>query len=215
MENSAMVALAAPGGAGPEQASGICVANLDAGLRLLEANDEFIQKLGRSADDVYGQSGGEVLHSSVKQVILRHLDLLAEGRRLYFHSHFVGIRAKARRLSGGMTGLAVRGDDGSVSTIVVLVRPDGGVEPMRALSRKRKPLSELDARVLEGVAAGHSTVQLAAKLYLSRQGVEYHVGTMLRRFQCANRSALVAKAYAQGTLAMGQWPPKVTPESIR
>jgi len=54
--------------------------------------------------------------------------------------------------------------------IVLLVRPDNGVEPLWTSAHKRRPLSELDALVLEGVAAGSSTVQLAAKLYLSRQG---------------------------------------------
>jgi len=38
---------------------------------------------------------------------------------------------------------------------------------------------------------------------------------MLRRFKCSNRSALVAKAYTQGILTMGQWPPKVTAEFVR
>jgi DNA-binding CsgD family transcriptional regulator len=198
-----------------EDMSGICVANLDTELRLLEANDEFIDKLGRSVTDVYGQPFSKVVHPSVKQVILEQLDLLAEGQQLCFNTRFVGVKTAARRLCGGMTGLAVRGDDGTVTTIVILVRPDSGVEPMPALSRKRTPLSALDARVLEGVAAGSSTVQLATKLYLSRQGVDYHVGAMLRRFKCANRSALVAKAYAQGILAHGVWPPKVTTESIR
>jgi DNA-binding CsgD family transcriptional regulator len=198
-----------------EDMSGICVANLDTELRLLEANDVFIDKLGRSVTDVYGQPFSKVVHSSVKQVILQHLDLLAEGQQLSFNTRFVGVKTASRRLSGGMTGLAVRGDDGTVTTIVILVRPDDGVEPMPALSRKRRPLSVLDARVLEGVAAGSSTVQLATKLYLSRQGVDYHVGAMLRRFKCANRSALVAKAYAEGILAQGVWPPKVTVESIR
>jgi DNA-binding CsgD family transcriptional regulator len=200
-----------------EDLSGICVANLDADLRVLEANDEFIQELGKSATEVYGRHFGGVVHSSVKQVILQHLGRLADGRGRCFNARFVGVRSASKRLSGGMTGLAVRGDDGTVTTIVILVRPDNGVELMRALSHKHKhkPLSELDALVLEGVAAGSSTVQLAAKLYLSRQGVEYHVGAMLRRFKCSNRSALVAKAYAQGILTLGQWPPKVTADFIR
>jgi len=58
-------------------------------------------------------------------------------------------------------------------------------------------------------------VQLASKLYLSRQGVEYHVGAMLRKFKSPNRSALVSKAYSQGILSIGHWPPKVIPQYIR
>lgn len=195
--------------------SDVCVANLDANLRLLEANDDFLNKLGRSASEVYGQSFGEFIHSSARDVIMAHLGRLADGSRLRFNARFVGVRWASTRFSGRMTGLAVRGDDGKVATIVLLVSPDLGVEPLWYSARKRRPLSELDALVLEGVAAGSSTVQLAAKLYLSRQGVEYHVGAMLRRFKCSNRSALVAKAYTQGILTMGQWPPKVTAEYVR
>jgi DNA-binding CsgD family transcriptional regulator len=195
--------------------SDVCVANLDANLRLLEANDDFLNRLGRSASEVYGQQFGDFIHSSVRDVIMGHLGRLADGSRLRFNARFVGVRWSSTRFSGRMTGLAVRGDDGKVATIVLLINPDLGVEPLWSSAKKRRPLSELDALVLEGVAAGSSTVQLAARLYLSRQGVEYHVGAMLRRFKCANRSALVAKAYTQGILTMGQWPPKVTAEYVR
>jgi len=75
-------------------------------------------------------------------------------------------------------------------------------------------LSEMDARILEGVAAGVSTGQLAAQLYLSRQGVEYHISSMLRRFAVPNRTALACKAYATGVLAEGSWPPRVAPDRV-
>jgi len=195
--------------------SDVCVANLDASLRLLEANDDFLHKLGRSATEVYGQHFGDFIHPSVKRVILRHLGRLACGARLGFSAHFVGAWERTARFSGGMAGLAVRGEDGKVGTIVLLVRPDDRVEPPWPSASERRPLSELDALVLEGIAAGSSAVQLAAKLYLSRQGVEYHVAAMLRRFKCSNRSALVAKAYTQGILTVGQWPPKVPAEYVR
>jgi DNA-binding CsgD family transcriptional regulator len=193
----------------------VCVANLDANLRLLEANDDFLNKLGRSAGEVHGELFADFIHPRVRQGVLQHLSGLADGTSLRFNARFVGVRWATTRFSGRMTGLAVRGDDGKITTIVLLVRPDVGTAPLWSSTDKRRPLSELDALVLEGVAAGSSTVQLAAKLHLSRQGVEYHVAVMLRRFKCSNRSALVAKAYAQGVLTMGQWPPKVTAEYIR
>ena len=71
-------------------------------------------------------------------------------------------------------------------------------------------LSEVGARVLEGIAAGASTAQLAHRLFLSKQGIEYHVSAMLRAFGVANRSELVARAYVVGVLAVGVWPPQVS-----
>mgnify|MGYP001072540557 CR=1 FL=1 len=193
----------------------VCIANLDPSLRVLEANGDFLDQFGRSASEVYGQSFGDFVHPSVKQLMLQHLARLSEGRRDRFSARMVGVRPSDAVFSARLTGVAVRGGTGKVSTIVVLMKPDRGTEAPKPGVDRRKLLSELDARVLEGVAAGISTVQLASKLYLSRQGIEYHVGAMLRRFKSPNRSALVAKAYSQGILCIGKWPPKVTPEYIR
>ncbi|MEV7231877.1 LuxR C-terminal-related transcriptional regulator [Polymorphospora sp. NPDC051019] len=71
-------------------------------------------------------------------------------------------------------------------------------------------LSELDAQIIEGIAAGECTIRIANRVYLSRQGVEYHVSKLLRHLRVSNRTALVAKAYALGILAAGTWPPAVT-----
>jgi DNA-binding CsgD family transcriptional regulator len=85
----------------------------------------------------------------------------------------------------------------------------------QAATPGRTRLSVLDARILEGVAAGISTVDMATKLYLSRQGVEYHVSSMLRRLRAPNRAALVSRAYSLGVLSVGSWPPKVLPDCVR
>lgn len=80
--------------------------------------------------------------------------------------------------------------------------------------RRSTHLSALDARILEGIATGATTVQLAARLYLSRQGVEYHVSSMMREFKAPNRVALVSKAYAMGLLGVNTWPPKVNDSHV-
>jgi DNA-binding NarL/FixJ family response regulator len=75
-------------------------------------------------------------------------------------------------------------------------------------------LSKLDAQIIESIAAGERTTHIANKVYLSRQGVEYHVSKLLRYLRVPNRAALVAKAYAMGILAVGTWPPAVRAEGI-
>lgn len=72
-----------------------------------------------------------------------------------------------------------------------------------------------DARILEGVAIGSSTLQPAGKLHLSRHRIEYHVSGMLRRFKAPNRSALVFKACSIGLFGIGTWPPNVLPKFVR
>lgn len=80
--------------------------------------------------------------------------------------------------------------------------------------RRVPPLNLQDACILEGIASGASSVQLAASLFLSRQGVEYHIGRLLRRFRVPNRTALVGRAYSLGIFDSGSWPPKVRREFV-
>ena len=193
----------------------VCVAALDTELTVLHANDDFLAKLGRPASEVYGLHVSELLDPSTRHSVVSQLRRVAGEKTRRFTSHFRAVRLASHQFSGRMTAVAVRGDGGAVTTLVLLIRPDVEAGHHWPGPSRRRLLSELDALVLEGVAIGNSTVRLAAKLYLSRQGVEYHVGSMLRRFRCSNRSALVAKAYTQGILTTGQWPPKVGAEHIR
>lgn len=73
----------------------------------------------------------------------------------------------------------------------------------------------MDAKILEGVASGASTVQLASTLYLSRGGVEYHVTALLRKMRVKNRPALISKAYSMGFFELGSWPPQVVPDHVK
>ncbi|MFI9491291.1 LuxR family transcriptional regulator [Streptomyces halstedii] len=90
-------------------------------------------------------------------------------------------------------------------------RPAGG-GPSGGTGVRR--LTAVDVRILEGVAVGTSTVRLAASLYLSRQGIEYRIGLMMRHFQAANRPALISRAHSLGVLSVGAWPPRVLPEFL-
>lgn len=87
-------------------------------------------------------------------------------------------------------------------------------EPADGRPRPRLRLTDLDVRLLEGIAAGASTGQLARRLHLSEHGVTYHVTAMFRQLQVPNRTALVAKAYALGLFTAGSWPPRVAADAI-
>ncbi|ALG11524.1 hypothetical protein AOZ06_35820 [Kibdelosporangium phytohabitans] len=98
-------------------------------------------------------------------------------------------------------------------TIILMVAPD----QQRAGNGagRRKILTKMDSRILEGVAAGVPTAKLALMVDLSRGGVEYHVTNLLRKLSAPNRTSLVSKAYAEGILAAGTWPPKVVPDFVK
>lgn len=66
-----------------------------------------------------------------------------------------------------------------------------------------------EAAVLELVARGLSTQEIATSLFVSRQTVAYHIGNLLRKFQTANRAGLTARAFVAGVLSINHWPPSV------
>jgi DNA-binding NarL/FixJ family response regulator len=82
------------------------------------------------------------------------------------------------------------------------------------IGRRAKPLSLLDARILEGIALGESNLRMAGRLHLSRQGIEYRVAAMPRRFRAPNRAALVSRPYTAGLLSVSPWPPKVPTDLV-
>ncbi|MER6437878.1 MULTISPECIES: helix-turn-helix transcriptional regulator [unclassified Streptomyces] len=192
-------------------------AHLNPERRIVAAEPDFSRRFGRTSADTCGRSLYELLHPSSPSYLDRHFTRLSEGRCNRFDERMIGLGDSGRVFSAGLTGIAVHDTTGGLAGIVVQVRPDqeGAAAEEPAVHSPERLLSKLDAQVLEGVAAGASTVQLAARLYLSRQGVEYHVGLMLRKLKAPNRAALVARAHSLGMLTVGHWPPRVPPEFIK
>jgi len=188
--------------------SGLCLASLDPAHRLAEANDEFFKHFGGSAQERRGQSFYDFLHPASREKMRRKFCKFSQIGYSHFTEQFMGIGPRNCSFTGILRGVAVRGDSGLMNAIVVMVRPDEVVTNGTGQS-PNKSLTDLDARILEGVAAGASTIQLATKLHMSRQGIEYRVAAMLRRYKVPNRPALVSRAYAMGVLSTGSWPPRV------
>lgn len=194
--------------------SGICIAHLDPQLRISAANGPFCSHIGASSADVLGRDVLDYLHPGVRERLRREFARLADGRSARFADDVILVDAEGKPLKGELTGIAVHGSASArVEAIVVLLRPSGSRSPLVA-SARQKLFSPVHARVLEGVAAGESTVQLASRLFLSRGGVEYHVASLLRKMKVTNRPALISKGYALGVFAVGEWPPRVQPEFI-
>lgn len=61
------------------------------------------------------------------------------------------------------------------------------------------------------VARGYSTAGIAQELNYSEQAITYHLGNLMRRFGCSNRTELVGRAYEAGVIgdsveaAAGGW----------
>ncbi|MFJ5104373.1 LuxR C-terminal-related transcriptional regulator [Streptomyces sp. NPDC088554] len=208
------------GGAEHFDQPGLCMASLDPDLTIQQANEEFFRRFGdtRFGDasaGVCGRSFRELVHPSVQQPLMRQFSRLLEGKRQRFASHVVAVGPEDAAFAGTLTAAAVSGETPDVAAILVLMRSSDSSEDAGVLTHQKKILTEIDARILEGIAAGLSTIPLASRLYLSRQGVEYHVTGLLRKLRVPNRAALVSRAYSMGVLTVGTWPPKVVEDFIK
>jgi PAS domain S-box-containing protein len=197
------------------EGAGLSVASLDAQLRILEVSGSFFSQFGKTSADLAGRFFVDLLHPGAQERIREQLTRLADGERTRFVEPVVtGGRAEGCRF-GELIGIATYDVADPLASIMVLVKTGETEQANRAAPHGRKILSEIDARILEGVAAGESTIRLASKLYLSRQGVEYHVGRLLRKLKVQNRASLVSRAYSLGILKVGSWPPRVFSECVK
>jgi DNA-binding CsgD family transcriptional regulator len=181
------------------------------GTTVAAAEAEFAGAFGLSPGTICGRDLCDLLLAPPPASLRHRFTDLTEGRSNRFTERVTGRDGAGRTFSANLTAIAVAGPDGPAG-LVILLRHIGDADP--AEPSGLQTLSEIDARVLEGVAGGASTVQLASRLYMSRQGVEYRVGRLLRRFDAPNRPALVARAHGLGMFATGQWPPRVLPDFV-
>ncbi|AZQ70176.1 helix-turn-helix transcriptional regulator [Streptomyces luteoverticillatus] len=198
----------------PDQ-SGLCLASLDTSLTIQQANQEFFRQFDGSSEELCGRSFRDVVHPSVRQPLMRQFSHLIEGKHQRFVTPVIAVGADDSPFTVPLTAVSVRGGLPDTTAILVMMPATRGAEGARVVAGRKKILSEMDARILEGIAAGVSTIPLASRLYLSRQGVEYHVTCLLRKLKVPNRAALVSRAYSMGVLKVGTWPPKVVEDFVK
>lgn len=179
-------------------------ARLGADLRFVEVDLVFRRQFG---DGGAGRGVAGVVHPGFAEPLLTRLAELVSGDAHRLTCSTVMLGRECVPMIVEVTAVAVGGDPAS---IVLAVRPGWGERPFESPAQPVR-LSELSARVLELVAVGMSSAQLAKMLFLSKQGVEYHVATLVRKLGAANRTGMVSMAYAAGVLLARQWPPKVNP----
>ncbi len=189
------------------------IAILDSGLRVLAANESFTGYLGPTAHGPEDRRFPDLIAARQRSELVSGFGQLAEGQVRTLEGRVSAHPAQGRP-QGEFVVHAEAFETAANRIILVTVRPAPVSDRAGDAGAGTGRLTRLDALILEGAAAGLSTVQLAGRLFLSRQGVEYHVGVLLRRFRVPNRTALASKAYAMGIFDEGSWPPRVLPECI-
>ncbi|WP_157248698.1 LuxR C-terminal-related transcriptional regulator [Nonomuraea typhae] len=68
-------------------------------------------------------------------------------------------------------------------------------------------IDDRDRALIVMLARGYTTTRIAREMHLSRYTVAERISKLLDRFECSNRSQLVAYSYVHEVLHVGSWPP--------
>ncbi|WP_020494548.1 LuxR C-terminal-related transcriptional regulator [Sciscionella marina] len=178
------------------------LAVVDSELRVSGGNAAFLRWFGCKETDMLGEPFPELVTTD-PAYLRERLGQIGDGR--------------ARRLRATITGPSPIGAGRMTIDAVQMPADDGALlltlVPAEFTGNGRACLvTSLEAKILQGMARGLSSVQMASRLYLSRQGIDYHVARLQRRFKAGNRLELISRAFAAGLLDATTWPPRV-PES--
>ncbi|GGZ30063.1 hypothetical protein GCM10010365_58180 [Streptomyces poonensis] len=133
---------------------------------------------------------------------------IAQALRLRHRSRYqVAVRWRGpggAERHGELTADPVSDSADATPTLLVMLRVLGERTPCAEPPVRVAPVQ---ARILALLAGGATTAQAARTTGLTTDGVTYHLRRLSVRWGAANRTELVARAYALGILAPGTWPP--------
>ncbi|MFI7407191.1 PAS domain-containing protein [Streptomyces sp. NPDC049627] len=136
------------------------------------------------------------------------VERIVEALRLRHRSRYqVSVRWEApggAERYGELTADPVSDTVEQTPALLVMLRVLGERE---AHSPRPVRVTPAEARILALLAGGATTARAARETGLTVDGVNYHLRRLSARWGAANRTELVARAYALGVLAPGVWPP--------
>ncbi|MGW1133849.1 PAS domain-containing protein [Streptomyces griseoluteus] len=183
------------------------VAVCDVYGKVMLANPAMAAECGTSPGQLRGRDVLELFRPEEAGQVER----IAQALRLRHRSRYqVSVSWSAPGKSvryGELTADPVSDSTNETPALLVMLRVLGQSEPERAA--EPASVTPVEGAVLALLAQGATTGRAARELGLSRDGVAYHLRRLSARWHAANRTELVARAYALGVLAPGVWPPRV------
>ncbi|WP_405920895.1 LuxR C-terminal-related transcriptional regulator [Streptomyces longwoodensis] len=173
---------------------------------IVNGSAELFQLLGGSSGEICGRQFRDFVHPAWREPVDRLLVRLFDGSSAGFTSKVVLLRAADSPLASLLVAAALWSSTPAMSTVVLSI---DAVEERVCGVHENYSLSEIDIKILEGIAMGLTSEVLASRLFVSRQTVEYHIGRLLRLSRMPNRVSLVAYFYSVGVMRQGVWPPRV------
>ncbi|MEV8539856.1 PAS domain S-box protein [Streptomyces sp. NPDC051572] len=141
------------------------------------------------------------------------VERIAQALRLRHRSRYqVSVRWRAPNgieRHGELTADPVSDTVEETPALLVMLRVRGEGEPGADRPDENSPVraTPIEASILALLAGGATTARAARETGLTTDGVTYHLRRLSARWDAANRTELVARAYALGVLTPGVWPP--------
>jgi PAS domain S-box-containing protein len=190
------------------------VLELDREGRVVDANPMF-RRL------VPGIVGRQATAAMTRADALRHAPLwqeLMDGGRSRYEITATLRRPDGTPVPGHVVVTAVVDSAGEVTGAVAIAAPDSP-GPQSVASRREQPTAA-EIAVLTGLASGLTLQQVAARLGLTRRGVDYRLARLRQKLRSegpggipATTAGVVARGYAMGLLTPGTWPPRPGPDA--
>src|SRR2546426_120694 len=137
--------------------SGICMAKLDSSIRLIETNADFSRQFRFLPAELCGTRFCDLLHKDFQTRVSEQFTRMLAQQHPRFTEPMITFRQKDSTVfNGELTVFTVR----CIDSLIALVCPEDASRNGRPPASRRLLLTDLDARILEGVAARVSTVQL-------------------------------------------------------
>lgn len=173
-----------------------------------DANPSAARLTGRPAEVLIG--------TPLWHILPQEVCALLSARRVARPDGYVDATASLARADGQWVPVRIvtwpaGPPDGDLICCLVPLVPSAATPP--APRRPRPALAAVqvaptEVRILEGLALGLTNIDLGRGLHLSRQGLDYHIGRLRRKFAARTRPSLVARAYVVGLLDSAVWPPR-------
>ncbi|MFG2127206.1 PAS domain S-box protein [Streptomyces sp. NPDC048751] len=176
---------------------------------VLLANPAMAAECGTTPGRLRGREVLELFRPQEATQVERIAEALRLRHRSRYQVSVVWRASDGRERYGELTADPVSDTVEETPTLLVMLRVQGDREP-----RPEEPavrVTPVEATILALLAGGATTARAARETGLTADGVTYHLRRLSARWGAANRTELVARAYALGVLATGVWPPLPAP----
>ena len=187
------------------------IAYCDGEGTILAANPAMAAEWGVLPGQLRNRRILDLFHPKTQPRLHAIAEAVRMRRRSRYELEVLWATASGAEKHGAMTvDLVSDAPDASLNLLLVLRPADEGTAAATPGAGGRLTADPIQTRILALTAGGTTTPKIASAVGLTADGVNYHLKQLSLRWGVTGKTALVARAYAEGILAVGTWPPALS-----